>query len=152
MIRRPPRSTLFPYTTLFRSVDAGRLDPGIDALDKERDRLLGLVGIGAQLVEMADRDDDPVFEEDGVGIGVHTGHAGDRRVRAAGDLLALEVLTPLGELVGVVAGTRAAEDGEQGESDEHSSPENSLPPVRRVSDGTIPYRKVGREPQLVPGC
>src|SRR3712207_7470105 len=27
MIRRPPRSTLFPYTTLFRSVDDhGRLD------------------------------------------------------------------------------------------------------------------------------
>src|SRR5256885_11135859 len=26
MIRRPPRSTLFPYTTLFRSV--GALDPG----------------------------------------------------------------------------------------------------------------------------
>src|SRR3712207_6913125 len=24
MIRRPPRSTLFPYTTLFRSVDASR--------------------------------------------------------------------------------------------------------------------------------
>src|SRR2546429_5980805 len=24
MIRRPPRSTLFPYTTLFRSVDEGR--------------------------------------------------------------------------------------------------------------------------------
>src|SRR2546425_4826196 len=24
MIRRPPRSTLFPYTTLFRSTDAGR--------------------------------------------------------------------------------------------------------------------------------
>src|SRR3712207_1317215 len=24
MIRRPPRSTLFPYTTLFRSVDPGR--------------------------------------------------------------------------------------------------------------------------------
>src|SRR3712207_7715335 len=34
MIRRPPRSTLFPYTTLFRSVharlvgDLGRRDPG----------------------------------------------------------------------------------------------------------------------------
>src|SRR3712207_9026813 len=27
MIRRPPRSTLFPYTTLFRSVGAGRRDP-----------------------------------------------------------------------------------------------------------------------------
>src|SRR2546426_7473535 len=25
MIRRPPRSTLFPYTTLFRSIDAGAL-------------------------------------------------------------------------------------------------------------------------------
>src|SRR3712207_7590843 len=24
MIRRPPRSTLFPYTTLFRSADGGR--------------------------------------------------------------------------------------------------------------------------------
>src|SRR2546430_7629653 len=29
MIRRPPRSTLFPYTTLFRS----RLRPGLTALD-----------------------------------------------------------------------------------------------------------------------
>src|SRR5256885_11074527 len=26
MIRRPPRSTLFPYTTLFRSVDGGDLE------------------------------------------------------------------------------------------------------------------------------
>src|SRR5688572_31262899 len=26
MIRRPPRSTLFPYTTLFRSLDLGALD------------------------------------------------------------------------------------------------------------------------------
>src|SRR2546426_6598028 len=25
MIRRPPRSTLFPYTTLFRSLDGGRV-------------------------------------------------------------------------------------------------------------------------------
>src|SRR5256885_10504716 len=27
MIRRPPRSTLFPYTTLFRSVFAARIAP-----------------------------------------------------------------------------------------------------------------------------
>src|SRR3712207_7398957 len=27
MIRRPPRSTLFPYTTLFRSVLEGRFSP-----------------------------------------------------------------------------------------------------------------------------
>src|SRR3712207_8690577 len=26
MIRRPPRSTLFPYTTLFRSLPSGRTD------------------------------------------------------------------------------------------------------------------------------
>src|SRR5256885_8815117 len=33
MIRRPPRSTLFPYTTLFRSADAhaGGEDRGIEA-------------------------------------------------------------------------------------------------------------------------
>src|SRR3712207_9277702 len=36
MIRRPPRSTLFPYTTLFRSGrgaghGAAGLDPGLDA-------------------------------------------------------------------------------------------------------------------------
>src|SRR2546428_7169945 len=28
MIRRPPRSTLFPYTTLFRSVDVSHLNIG----------------------------------------------------------------------------------------------------------------------------
>src|SRR5256885_7479724 len=30
MIRRPPRSTLFPYTTLFRSVDGGFRLAGTD--------------------------------------------------------------------------------------------------------------------------
>src|SRR5690554_6998387 len=29
MIRRPPRSTLFPYTTLFRSRDGSRGCPGV---------------------------------------------------------------------------------------------------------------------------
>src|SRR2546422_5485176 len=29
MIRRPPRSTLFPYTTLFRSFEYPRLGPGM---------------------------------------------------------------------------------------------------------------------------
>src|SRR3712207_7229498 len=33
MIRRPPRSTLFPYTTLFRSLHDDR--PGVDALVDE---------------------------------------------------------------------------------------------------------------------
>src|SRR5438876_7511956 len=51
MIRRPPRSTLFPYTTLFRSHRAARhapdrgrqgplrvLDPGVPAGDAADDR------------------------------------------------------------------------------------------------------------------
>src|SRR5256885_12410649 len=36
MIRRPPRSTLFPYTTLFRS----RLDHGVGFFRVQRDGLL----------------------------------------------------------------------------------------------------------------
>src|SRR3712207_8746117 len=37
MIRRPPRSTLFPYTTLFRSVDAFR-EGGLAALVQTREQ------------------------------------------------------------------------------------------------------------------
>src|SRR3712207_7530382 len=35
MIRRPPRSTLFPYTTLFRSQDGDGVEVGLLALDDE---------------------------------------------------------------------------------------------------------------------
>src|SRR5688572_32695090 len=38
MIRRPPRSTLFPYTTLFRSPDGQRRGPPADAGDAQRPR------------------------------------------------------------------------------------------------------------------
>src|SRR5258708_9317723 len=38
MIRRPPRSTLFPYTTLFRSGDAG---PGVGDRDHVADGVAG---------------------------------------------------------------------------------------------------------------
>src|SRR3712207_6864525 len=38
MIRRPPRSTLFPYTTLFRSVDRGaRSAQPVQQVGQERD-------------------------------------------------------------------------------------------------------------------
>src|SRR5256886_14441779 len=43
MIRRPPRSTLFPYTTLFRSVDFGGIeerDAAFDGRADERDHRL----------------------------------------------------------------------------------------------------------------
>src|SRR3712207_8115374 len=35
MIRRPPRSTLFPYTTLFRSRDRPDRDPGRAQIDQD---------------------------------------------------------------------------------------------------------------------
>src|SRR2546429_3909394 len=34
MIRRPPRSTLFPYTTLFRSLEIGAVDARLDVVDE----------------------------------------------------------------------------------------------------------------------
>src|SRR2546429_1379888 len=42
MIRRPPRSTLFPYTTLFRSTERERatLDGVIKALEVSLDQLM----------------------------------------------------------------------------------------------------------------
>src|SRR2546430_10466359 len=42
MIRRPPRSTLFPYTTLFRS-GLVVVDPVADVLDARRGEVLGRV-------------------------------------------------------------------------------------------------------------
>src|SRR3712207_8140615 len=45
MIRRPPRSTLFPYTTLFRSGDAAARAVGSEALGLlAQDRLDGFKG------------------------------------------------------------------------------------------------------------
>src|SRR3712207_8187839 len=56
MIRRPPRSTLFPYTTLFRSIDGKHVTMlhaieqlnaragahGVGRLDMVEDRLVGI--------------------------------------------------------------------------------------------------------------
>src|SRR2546426_7289641 len=44
MIRRPPRSTLFPYTTLFRS----RIAHGVSAGQPARGRLVGLAEQGRE--------------------------------------------------------------------------------------------------------
>src|SRR3712207_6975338 len=37
MIRRPPRSTLFPYTTLFRSAQAEALDGRVGEVDETQE-------------------------------------------------------------------------------------------------------------------
>src|SRR2546430_6872979 len=47
MIRRPPRSTLFPYTTLFRSASLAIANHAMDRLDvdpQERAEVLFLIG------------------------------------------------------------------------------------------------------------
>src|SRR5256885_6550715 len=52
MIRRPPRSTLFPYTTLFRSVTPGGQSDREGRLARRREQLLRLVGV---LLALRDR-------------------------------------------------------------------------------------------------
>src|SRR2546429_5531292 len=60
MIRRPPRSTLFPYTTLFRSVGhavrAGQMVHGV----RGESRTLGRVGADVGEERVLQRDDRPV--------------------------------------------------------------------------------------------
>src|SRR3712207_7958575 len=55
MIRRPPRSTLFPYTTRFRSGDEGRLVDGVRQGRRQRGQ------------------DEPVHREHGEACGVEAG-------------------------------------------------------------------------------
>src|SRR3989454_4046006 len=57
MIRRPPRSTLFPYTTLFRSDEAGARELYLRARDAAEDpRLASLACLRlASIAESADR-------------------------------------------------------------------------------------------------
>src|SRR2546422_7934454 len=43
MIRRPPRSTLFPYTTLFRSVEGGG-EPRLTLLEQVLEAQIGVLG------------------------------------------------------------------------------------------------------------
>src|SRR3712207_7411793 len=52
MIRRPPRSTLFPYTTLFRSAFEGR----VVAVGRRNDveRVISEMGIGGAAVTRVD--------------------------------------------------------------------------------------------------
>src|SRR2546426_4083006 len=55
MIRRPPRSTLFPYTTLFRSADAGSHVGRCDGLHRVLDRRRSLRGQGARREEQREQ-------------------------------------------------------------------------------------------------
>src|SRR5690349_23120825 len=65
MLRRPPRSTLFPYTTLFRSLDTGRLDV-------QRRRVGAVVG---------GEDDRATARQGAVAVDVGTGRGGQHQDR-----------------------------------------------------------------------
>src|SRR3989442_8821840 len=51
MIRRPPRSTLFPYTTLFRSVDTPVGQHQLERVSEEIDGVFAGTGIALALCE-----------------------------------------------------------------------------------------------------
>src|SRR5437667_8871477 len=58
MIRRPPRSTLFPYTTLFRSVQrcAAAREALLAGLARRAGQDAGAIGVGALARGRASRD------------------------------------------------------------------------------------------------
>src|SRR5256885_10351614 len=77
MIRRPPRSTLFPYTTLFRSaISYGKQKPV--TIEEQLQRLTGIV---ESLASTAVLHDDPIEAL------IKVAEAHDRRIEAlfAGD-------------------------------------------------------------------
>src|SRR5258708_16837830 len=55
MIRRPPRSTLFPYTTLFRSLRMGGAKTGLLGIDRAVEHAASLraeeIGIGPPVAD-----------------------------------------------------------------------------------------------------
>src|SRR2546422_3292201 len=58
MIRRPPRSTLFPYTTLFRSIDARGLEGSPQAVGAEEHAVFRV----EPLVRQAERSEEHTSE------------------------------------------------------------------------------------------
>src|SRR5258708_26353029 len=63
MIRRPPRSTLFPYTTLFRSADfAGMMRTGNETPEEEKERFGVSRAFAKRVKELLGDAPDIVFE------------------------------------------------------------------------------------------
>src|SRR3712207_7580896 len=77
MIRRPPRSTLFPYTTLFRSSLNHGYDPFeyLESLPLERAVEVHLAGGVTRDGEYADTHTQPVPEEDRKSTRLNSSHA-----------------------------------------------------------------------------
>src|SRR2546430_6547841 len=98
MIRRPPRSTLFPYTTLFRSAPVANVEEPVpgepDAVDRVAEglhaRVAGRTAVGAPVALVGARpgieDDDavvlvPVRHEELVRRGIHRDVGGAAEMR-----------------------------------------------------------------------
>src|SRR2546425_12780566 len=109
MIRRPPRSTLFPYTTLFRSPPGRRRLAADEADHRLLDARLDvgrrlLLGGAADLADHHDRPRAGVLVEQAQHVdeaGAVDGIAADADARGLAD-------TPLGELAHDLVGERAA--------------------------------------------
>src|SRR3712207_7606523 len=69
MIRRPPRSTLFPYTTLFRSLEDRLL-----LLLEARGHAVDVIGLAEEVLDRRDHD-----RGGEVGVGVAVEELGDVR-------------------------------------------------------------------------
>src|SRR2546425_9634272 len=94
MIRRPPRSTLFPYTTLFRSPP---LFPGaLHRLAEGRRTGREPAGSAAALHRLSQAGHGPSPEDDeGIGLSGVPGDRGRRRGRLFADVRAADVLVDL---------------------------------------------------------
>src|SRR2546425_7283012 len=57
MIRRPPRSTLFPYTTLFRSLRGGLCRHGLQVVDVVEEHVLQLAYGGLHVARHGEVED-----------------------------------------------------------------------------------------------
>eukprot|EP00850_Spirogloea_muscicola_P013013 SM000086S23065 [mRNA] locus=s86:458008:467059:+ [translate_table: standard] len=104
MIRRPPRSTLFPYTTLFRSAAAGRANDALAAWRQvladadaasagalRSEALRGVASAELHLLEGSPADGAEAGADDGAEPGAVAGAAAEAAVRA---VLADEELAP----------------------------------------------------------
>src|SRR2546429_9948717 len=92
MIRRPPRSTLFPYTTLFRSQDIGRAGTATRRIHRRRDAPAAIAVVPLRLAAVAYCVHESRYAVTGAwcrtGTGVggargHRGHANAARSAAA---------------------------------------------------------------------
>src|SRR5690606_34055389 len=109
MLRRPPSSTLFPYTTLFRSICAALLIVGVAekywalrvALDAELFQRLAEAG---EQLDSQTRALDQALQHLGLQNAQHSGRAWNQRCQGALSLLRRQALCLLLQIVIVVSG------------------------------------------------